>query len=82
MQRHNQEFRTSVQRSRQFYNLSLLGEEQTSRGYVTRLLEETIEKGKFPATLMGMHNNFYWHRMLLEDTAYETSFVIVNIFLL
>ena len=27
-------------------------------------------QGKYPVQLLAMHNNVYWHRMLLEDTTY------------
>ncbi len=67
LQEHNQAFKESIHRSRQFYTLTLPPDGIDSKGPMTNFLDEAIQKGTIPANLMSMHHNFYWHRMLLED---------------
>ncbi|KAK2161750.1 hypothetical protein LSH36_110g03068 [Paralvinella palmiformis] len=60
-------FASSVQRSRQFYNIDLPEDGSASNSFLSLLINENTVKGNFPPTIMGMHHNFYWYRMLLED---------------
>ncbi|XP_061197623.1 uncharacterized protein LOC133205770 [Saccostrea echinata] len=67
---HNFAFARSVEHSRLFYCLQASPEEVVHKGYFSKLLAEKITLLKYPTHLMAMHNNFYWHRMLQEDTTY------------
>lgn len=63
----NVNFRGAVLHTRQFYSLQNNPECPTQKGYLSQLIRESIENGQYCGTIMSMHNNFYWHRMLLED---------------
>ena len=67
MQQKNRKLDDAVHTSRQFYSISFPPEESNVKGDLTRYLQEGIEQGRYPAAIMGMHLNFYWYRMLLED---------------
>ena len=69
LQKYNRDFASAVQHSRQFYQMQVEKDDVYVKGYLTNLLKDGIEAGEYPANLMGMHQNFYWHRMLLEDCA-------------
>lgn len=65
--RHNMRFRGAVVHSRNFYNLGVPPEKPSKTGYLSQVLEKGIREGRFVARVMGMHNNFYWHRVVVED---------------
>lgn len=69
--RQNPQFCNAVQHSRNFYTLSY--PENTvkppQKGYFSQLIGERITSGTLPSNIMAMHNNFYWHRMCLEDNS-------------
>ncbi|KAH3779765.1 uncharacterized protein LOC127841801 [Dreissena polymorpha] len=62
-------FRQAVYHSRNFYNERGTPDAPPRKGFYSQVIEENIHSGKFPTNLMSMHNNFYWYRMLLEDTS-------------
>lgn len=64
----NVSFARAVEHSRMFYCLQSNPEEIVHKGYFSKLLAEKISSLKYPSHLMAMHNNFYWHRLLQEDT--------------
>ena len=71
-QERNPKFAEVVEQSRLFYCLTLTpGYESDSTNEspspLTTFLQDGIEQGKFPGSVMAMHRYFYWHRMLLED---------------
>nr|XP_022344001.1 uncharacterized protein LOC111137058 [Crassostrea virginica] len=66
----NAAFARAVKHSRLFYCLQSCPETVVEKGYFSKLLAEKIAALKYPSHLMAMHNNFYWHRMLQEDTTY------------
>lgn len=39
------------------------------KGYFSQLIAERITNGTLPSNILAMHNNFYWHRMCLEDNS-------------
>lgn len=58
-----------VHYSRIFYSLGPLSSEPVGTGgEMTNHIANGIIEIKYPATVMSMHNKFYWHRHLLEDT--------------
>lgn len=71
--KHNPSFASAVQHSRDFYNLSIdpnfVFNEQptTNRGFLKKVIHERIESGNLSSHILGIHNRFYWHRMLVED---------------
>ncbi|XP_060078329.1 uncharacterized protein LOC132557819 [Ylistrum balloti] len=65
--RHNMRFRGAVVHSRNFYNLGIPPEKPSKTGYLSQILEKGIREGRFVARVMGIHNNFYWHRAVAED---------------
>ncbi|KAL4221714.1 Protein asteroid 1 [Mactra antiquata] len=67
---YNQHFRQAVYHSRNFYNLKAEPDQPPKKGYFSQIIEEGIRSGKLPCNIMGIHNNFYWYRMLLEDNSY------------
>ncbi|XP_064631143.1 uncharacterized protein LOC135489637 [Lineus longissimus] len=59
-----------VHYSRIFYSLGPLSSEPVGTGgEMTNHIAKGITEIKYPATVMSMHNKFYWHRHLLEDTS-------------
>jgi hypothetical protein len=56
--------------SRQFYCLMYNQPEVNYKGAMSHHIDEGIRQGLYSANIMSMHNNFYWHRMLIEDTKY------------
>ena len=69
VQDQNRAFAAAVEHSRQFYQLHLEKDDAQFKGSISTLLTDGIQAGLYPANLMSMHLNFYWHRMLLEDCA-------------
>ncbi|XP_033764261.1 uncharacterized protein LOC117345304 [Pecten maximus] len=65
--RNNMRFCSAVVHSRNFYNLGVPPVKPSKTGYLSELLEKGIREGRFVARVMGMHNNFYWHRVVVED---------------
>ncbi|OWF45827.1 uncharacterized protein LOC110456509 isoform X3 [Mizuhopecten yessoensis] len=65
--RHNMGFRGAVVHSRNFYNLGVPPLKPSKTGHLSQILEKGIREGHFVARVMGMHNNFYWHRAVVED---------------
>ncbi|KAK3609667.1 hypothetical protein CHS0354_035953 [Potamilus streckersoni] len=63
-------FRAAVFHSQGFYKLEAGPDQPPKKGYFSQLIQERIMKGTLPSTIISMHNNFYWHRLLLEDTAF------------
>ena len=37
---------------------------------ISTYIKEGVEQGHFPGSVIAMHKNFYWHRMLLEEIGY------------
>ncbi|KAL5005840.1 hypothetical protein ScPMuIL_016998 [Solemya velum] len=64
---YNVNFRGAVLHTRQFYSLQNNPEFPTQKGYLSQLIRECIVSDQYCGTIMSMHNNFYWHRLLLED---------------
>ncbi|KAK6177281.1 hypothetical protein SNE40_015410 [Patella caerulea] len=65
---HDHSFTKAVEYSRDFYLLRIEKLPASSKGYFTKLIEERIIEQKYPPHLMAMHFNFYWRRLILEDT--------------
>ncbi len=57
----------AVHRSRQFYGLTLPPDTSTFKGLLSHLIDEGVQSGDYAPHIMGMHFNFYWHRLLLEE---------------
>ena len=66
-QKQNRHFASAVHHSRQFYTLALQTDDFVSKGPFSQMIYDGIMQGEYPANIMSMHSNFYWHRMLLED---------------
>ena len=60
-----------MQHSRNFYNLTCSENlmKPPQKGYFSQLIAERITNGTLPSNILAMHNNFYWHRMCLEDNS-------------
>lgn len=67
----NPQFCNAVQHSRNFYTLSCTDHamKPPQKGYFSQLIGERITNGTLASNIMSMHNNFYWHRMSLEDNS-------------
>ena len=39
------------------------------KGYFSQLIGERVMNGTLPSNIMAMHNNFYWHRLSMEDNS-------------
>ncbi|XP_064642315.1 uncharacterized protein LOC135496760 [Lineus longissimus] len=66
----NKQLMNAIQFSRQFYCLMYSQPEVNFKGQMSHDIEEGVLNGTYSPNIMSMHNNFYWHRMLLEDTKY------------
>lgn len=67
MMQRNRHFEEAVQRSRQFYTLTLPSDEQKFKGKTSQMINDGVERGQFPSSLLSMHHNFYWYRIMLEE---------------
>ncbi|XP_074654960.1 uncharacterized protein LOC141908708 [Tubulanus polymorphus] len=67
----NERLKLAIDHSRDFYSLkstqSTTEYRSLKAGHLTDYLVECVSNGSLPSNVLAMHNNFYWHRMLIED---------------
>ncbi|XP_046370575.2 uncharacterized protein LOC124144991 [Haliotis rufescens] len=69
MQRDHQ-FAAAVTHTRNFYMLTCPAVDKSAHGFIHNLLWEGIQHGTFSPHVLGLHNGFYWRRMLVEESAH------------